>query len=263
MQPLSSDWLKLQRARNHFDAFNKAVAAFSDRHPYGFQIRFVEDGNEYKGFVSIRINETLPWDIPLMVGDVCQNARSALDHLMWRLCITKNPGFRTRVYFPIYDNPDTFDRDTKRYGAFVNDRAWAAIKKAQPYETGDVSLWVLHELNRVDKHTFIPIIYSWGRPTSISVTLVDLGMPSNMADKSLEVSVRRNTPIEEGAEFAVFDASHIAPNVKVEVKADLKIALIFGDVPPAACRLNVGDFLHQALLSVEDALKKVGSTIEG
>jgi len=96
-----------------------------------------------------------PLALSAITGDVVNNLRAALDHVVWGLAKPKLRGSHTA--FPIY--LDESDRSQKRFARAlegVPKRAVTAIRRMQPYEGSgeprDKPLAVLNALVNEDKH---------------------------------------------------------------------------------------------------------------
>jgi hypothetical protein len=111
-------------------------------------------------------------EVALRVGDVINNLRSALDHLVMQLSLL-HKGTITReqachIEFPISYSCRSFDKDWKRCCLYVSSAQRATFEKFQPYDsrtsTGSpdtyVGPWIhplrlLRELSNEDKHRVI------------------------------------------------------------------------------------------------------------
>ena len=102
MHPLDGAFLKLNRANHHLHTLQQAIEDWRNQPPYEVVGRIVSEGDLRKYLVTVQ--ELLPIrpEFSLMVGDVCNNARSVLDHVLWQLCLLIDPAFDKRVQFPIH-----------------------------------------------------------------------------------------------------------------------------------------------------------------
>lgn len=92
--------------------------------------------------------------IPLIVGDVLQCARTALDHLAYQLVVL-NGGVPTKATsYPILDFHKDYPSLCNRALTGMTDAAKSAIDDSKPYSDNDsdLMLWRLYRLNNVDKH---------------------------------------------------------------------------------------------------------------
>ena len=216
--PLLGYQCKLNRAEEHLTALQKEFRAFL--HPDCYKIvngfedkREVADG--WRGILRRRV--VFASDPPLlrwgaMIGDVIQNLRSGLDHLIYAISFSRDPAQfaddRT-TEFPIFDNLDTFNRPRRR-GWLPHHEirglppgAQAIVKGLQPCHRGqdmhDDPLWVIHEMSNIDKHRMIHVV-TW---TADTVALDITGMVPGVRIHSH--SVRAPGIIESGAPLVEID----------------------------------------------------------
>jgi hypothetical protein len=94
----------------------------------------------------------IPEDFPLIIGDVLQNLRTALDHLVWQL-ILSNGGTRiVASAFPISKNIGQHKADSPGKTKGMAPEAIQMIDALKPYGGGNEDLFGLHLLNNADKH---------------------------------------------------------------------------------------------------------------
>jgi len=156
MHPLDSVWLKIIRAKEHIDFFYGEIEMFwlTKPEPYAF-IPEDDTKNSEKVF-RFKVNREPPIGWSIIVGDIAFNLRSALDHLAWQLArlTTQKPYSRTE--FPIFDSTDDFKKSGIPKMRNIPPKAQQVIETLQPYHRGDWAdvdhLWLLHEINRIDKH---------------------------------------------------------------------------------------------------------------
>jgi len=153
---------KIDRARQHLDCLQDEIRRFLDSHPYRVVIERDREAGELHVVYYPDGTPDPAW--PLIVGDIMHNLRSALDHVVHDLS-----GGADMTEFPIYADVCDFYR-VERYRhtvpargfglhkirAVSDNRAWFFIEGMQPYNAGKnayrAALWVLHELNNIDKH---------------------------------------------------------------------------------------------------------------
>ncbi|HEY8224238.1 MAG TPA: hypothetical protein VIG25_03095 [Pyrinomonadaceae bacterium] len=114
--------------------------------------------------------------LPLVVGDCIHNLRSAMDHLVLQLAILNNTfaGAEKRTSFPVCLTPEAFKRSVKHdIAPFISPTALAVIEKYQPYRThtpAEMSpLWILSQLDIIDKHRVIVVVGFKFSPVAFSV----------------------------------------------------------------------------------------------
>lgn len=150
---------KIGRAREHFNFLKGDFQRFINSHPYATRQEFKPDTG--KTFLVYYPTAALPTSWSLVVGELLYNLRSALDHVVYDLgtgvSMSEFPIFNEkRLFFEPKRNGKT---PTNRSGLYkirgiTNKRARRLIEEMQPYHVrqGTALLWVLHELNNIDKH---------------------------------------------------------------------------------------------------------------
>lgn len=114
--------------------------------------------------ISVRALAPIPPSISLMTGDLVQNYRSALDHAAWFLVHQGTTGGRQkdsglkRVYFPIYDGREEFDKNLAiKLPGVTDTQVLDVIRAVQPFNAAEAdkplhSLRVIRDLSDHDKH---------------------------------------------------------------------------------------------------------------
>ncbi len=155
--------LKLDRAVEHIHALQERVDAWLDTDPAALVSHCDPDTREE--VIKFRVFEQPPPSLYPLVGDTVHNIRQALDHVAFRLA--------ERFAQPPGSNEDTaeFPVSSKRkpfFGSLASKVAdpnllpgpvFAVLDGAQPYNGGTSELLrLLHDLDRVDKHRFPPLV---------------------------------------------------------------------------------------------------------
>jgi len=98
---VTASWdLKLDRAEHHLKKVRKMIRTFSDGHPYD-AVRHdnVRINNQEVWRYVLRFTHQPDENLPIIVGDVIHNVRSALDHM----AVAMVPNDRRRkAGFPIF-----------------------------------------------------------------------------------------------------------------------------------------------------------------
>jgi len=132
-----------------------------------------------------------PMRVPLLVGEVLQNLRSALDHLIGELERGNGLNKDSQFEFPIFWDAARYKRESSKKVRGVPAAALAVIEKSQPYHRPapsykDHPLWILHDLNNADKHRVLI-----GTSNSITIDNLDIGpQPGEHRDVVLSISPR-------------------------------------------------------------------------
>lgn len=101
----------------------------------------------------------------IAIGEILHNLRAALDGIAWQVALktTDSPDERNTM-FPIYDKDNSANRRSiKRNLESVDSKYHSLFQDQQPYKLGGQSdsLWLLNELNAIDKHRVIHLTAGW------------------------------------------------------------------------------------------------------
>ncbi len=220
-----SAWLKWGRAVVHAQALKADVAAtMSD---VGSQPTFTVEA-EYQpkrhGFsiVVTDIDPTPPtWG--LLIGDIANNVRSALDQIAWAIVTrghtppdTLSKKARKKIYFPISNSRAGFNGSLSTMLPGARRADIARVRRYQPYKHAQgIRAWywtaLLAKINTADKHrTTQPI---WVLPISTAIEITDA--------RHCEVPSRENrgtrTALEVDTELVLVRARKTGPNPYIEV----------------------------------------------
>jgi hypothetical protein len=190
--------LKLDRARNHLEVLGNELAAFNASEPYRIVHEPNVDASEH--FFRAKVLKDPPSFLSVIIGDILQNMRSALEHLVWGLALKAKGSEPSRaISFPIYRTESAFFEVNKKTGNYstrsgahkiaevVDPRVRAAIQELQPYK-GKVPdedwLFILNELARVDRHQSLSVIqgvnpsvtYGWRKRGTRGPFVMDTGV---------------------------------------------------------------------------------------
>lgn len=155
---------KAERAGEHFYYLNAEIDAFWKSKPY--EIATKRDPETRRLTYYLAKAQPVPIRFGLLTGDAIQNLRSALDHLVWQMVLAAGnvPGRHTA--FPVYD--DTVPAKGPRGQiAGITAKAQQAVDALNPYKTGNPALWMLDQLNNIDKHR--TIFTPFGRYGSVDI----------------------------------------------------------------------------------------------
>lgn len=102
MVSLESVRLKVARANEHLDALKVEIARYYNTHPAEFvadpTVHADSNGDQYV-FGRFRADPP-PAHIAVVIGDVLQNSRSALDYLVWELVLANKEQPGKKEFFP-------------------------------------------------------------------------------------------------------------------------------------------------------------------
>lgn len=220
---MESAKLKLERAYELLQEFNREWTAFLAREPYGAVSEIdAETGQEV---LRLKVNERPPVRLSVLMGDFVQNLRSSLDHLVRALALSdsKTPRPDNYTEFPIFDTRNN-NAIRKRIRCLPT-TARDAIERMQPYHAGEQRhqhpLWVLYRLANIDKHKQLPLV--------IHELTFEAGTPDSPSLSGVKVS-------------GVFEEGHVFPwptffsrtesDVKEQAKLSFAIVLDDARMPP-------------------------------
>jgi hypothetical protein len=147
--------VKIKRARKHLAELEEASEKYRDSYTH---VGLSEETSRFsQAEPNLRKLPIIHFDMLAIAGDVLQNLRSALDHVMYHLALVANPratdAVLQKVCFPIGKNLEGYKslRNAK-IKRFIESRAVQFIDSLKPYRGGNYKLWKLHETNNIDKH---------------------------------------------------------------------------------------------------------------
>ncbi len=206
MRPLNGARKKVVRAEEHLRALNDVVESFIKRKSY----RPIEDRDPKTGTQRryAVLTEQPPPEIPLVIGDVVHNLRSALDHGIFEVASRHASRPLTHrqeegLSFPIFSNAAKFNRSSgvKRTMELLPTNVQEFIKGQQPYNTPPSSrrarvndlLCVLQTMWNADKHR------------SLLVTAAVVGMPFVERIYDIPEGVHRfGPPVQENGSVVLY-----------------------------------------------------------
>lgn len=165
---------KLDRALIHLKTLEDLVTGFRRRHTCDVETVGNLDDRDAR-MVDItyvfREHESYPSEWALILSDLLNNLRSALDHAVWELAIRNagpTPPNAASIAFPVCVDAAEFDRRAQRCLAALAPDDVAKVERLQPYldcppdlSPTDHPLLLLHDLNRLDKHRTLPLVRRW------------------------------------------------------------------------------------------------------
>lgn len=159
MASLETVRLKVERGNEHLKFLESELGRYYTTYPAEFvpegEVHRDESGGEYI-FGSVKVDAP-PASISIIMGDVVQNLRSALDYLVWELVLANHQTPGESNAFPICRSEKEFMGELGRNRlAGVNPDVIAEVARLQPYFNGaDVDksfLWTLHHFANINKH---------------------------------------------------------------------------------------------------------------
>ncbi len=219
--PFEASKLKLERAAEHLQEFNREAIAYLNSKPCAIVVEPFPGGlHEQMGTQSwnARIRKAIPTKFSTLIGDAVHNLRSALDLLICDLVRinNKNPD---NVYFPFCssaaDLPHAIrKRNVHRAGRDVVQ----AIESLKPYKGGNVVLRLIHDLDIADKHqALLPVLSGVSLPLG---KLFGTNLPDNVGNwQSL---------IDHDGQMIIGTEDYLKIPLGTELPARFFLALDFG-----------------------------------
>lgn len=196
----------------------------------------------------------------VLAGEVVHHLRSSLDHLIWQLVISNGQVPNERNEFPICNSVEKFAQARQR-GKIqgISATAEARIETFQPYHTAPIEnnwLWVVHELDRIDKHRLLVVV--------LGVVGLGSGLGIGSDTGPLEVIGMtppvRQSPTEEGVEvFRIFFGKY-QPDVRVEPEFSFDLVI---DRVGSVVRPHLISSLRAAHQSLSDAILSFSTEFPG
>jgi hypothetical protein len=162
--PLEGCWAKLAWARVNSESLEREVTAYFGDPADPNSPRAQLDLHATSGFFQSRTD--LPWQWPLMVGDIVHAFRTTLDYLTWELAKvnlrrigkTREPSRRTQ--FPILRNAADWPKESAARLVDLGEDDRTRIEEFQPYhaERLDPPLLTLNTLANRDKHQTLNLV---------------------------------------------------------------------------------------------------------
>jgi hypothetical protein len=148
--------LKVKRAKKHIADLESAIRSFLDEKPYTLATKPHPIAEIHHTTLYVSDVKPVPDDISLIIGDAVHNLRASLDYLMWQLVEAGGGVPNRNIYFPISDTPQQYQSaiGNGEIQKIVPD-ALDIIGSVQPYKTADQTLWLLHQLDIIDKHRLL------------------------------------------------------------------------------------------------------------
>jgi hypothetical protein len=224
--------VKVERASKHIAEINTEIGILTTSHPY----EVAPKGDPHIGQPRFYLTKAAP--IPLhfgaIVGDVVQNLRSALDHLVYQLFLVNGGTNATaaHLYFPTDSSATLYKASAPRKIQGLRQDAIDAINSIEPYDGGKgAELSVLNRLNRTDKHRLLITVTSVSYPDVPLKSLIEHIAPEIIANFPVpdDVILRAASPDIYG--LKVGDEVPLDPRWKLKMgqKVQFRFGLAFNE----------------------------------
>jgi hypothetical protein len=159
---------RLDWARKYAKELEEAANAFfSDGHD-GTAIDYKHDDDAGRIHVTVHLPHGFPEDLGRVIGGAFHQLRAALDNLAYQLVLTNGNRPTRRTAFPVLSAcaKGEFPARTKQRLDGMSDGAQTIIERLQPYNEWperpkDTVLWLIDELNNIDKHRIAHLACLW------------------------------------------------------------------------------------------------------
>src|SRR3990167_5236797 len=249
MSQKPSHRLKFERAQHHLHQLKSEVAKW--RETCGYATRWEPDANDPKYSVVVASFESFPSEeLFAIVGDVIQDLRASLDHLVYALSWAySGPLSETQAracQFTILGERDeitgtkSFDNTGGKGLKCVSPEARAIIEELQPYnfvrefpELGtnirDSLLWQLNELGKWERHRIVHVSAAFTGGFEIAAK------PGCTYPKSTDVAARvelfRGFVMKRGTEIARLPVLATDGEMNMNVETTLDVAFFDAEPP--------------------------------
>lgn len=220
-----SQHLKLKRASEHVEALKDSIDCWLGTDAYTISREIDPETRDTVRWAKIK--SPPPPELALLTGDAVHNLRSALDHTVYYLA-ERNLGTLTNeieeaLMFPIVGNQNRKGEPADGSAIFkdflrrnpgpltgVPASARSFIEREQPYQWADTPdtpnafkyhwLWVLHDLDRIDKHR------------RLAVTTAYLSTPYITTPEGVDPKItwsRADGPVNDGDKLVTYSGADV------------------------------------------------------
>lgn len=260
---LTGVYAKIDRAKHHLSQLHATLEAWGSAEENDHAPTF--DYYPERDRLEFVLHKVRPDDInwSLIVGDVVHNLRCALDHLVFQLALLNgNPVEEChKAAFPICIDEASYKQSSRRIKGLVSPNVLAEIEALQPYKAAAMvgkdprksNLWIISQLDIIDKHRTLVIAAKYFRASSISYTVND-------GEPTIIEAVDTWKPLVDGAKIATIDFSGagIQHEDKVRVKAQTEVQIFFNETGCGCDGLTVEDALRPCMRFIWEVVELFG-----
>lgn len=229
--------LKVCRAHLHFCELDAEIRSWFNS--YAYEVPPEDDEDDWIAF-RLQIKSNLPPTLPVLVGDVVHNLRSALDHLIWQSCVINDAPPGGHLKFPVCLTEgawlrDVEERDIAERGKGpidgLGDHAAFLVKSAQPYvgrnetQARKTALAWLNWLSNRDKHRYVHAATAVASHKRFGV---EFNPPDAVTGVEFEPLVEVGTPIQSDSKIARVRATRLT-EVEPNVKLNMSLGVVFSE----------------------------------
>jgi hypothetical protein len=166
--------IRLRRVESQIRRIEASYSRFEPRlERYRLRIEPNEDRTEH--IERIYMDWRIPWWWSVAVGEVMHNLRATLDNLVCQLVIANDHQAGQQHEFPVATDESWYERRAPGKLRHIPATARAIIDEAQPYrrppeELRFHPLWIVHNLNRIDKHRLLHVVAAYAPGAKFQAT---------------------------------------------------------------------------------------------
>ena len=206
---------KVARARWHLGVVADSLASFLRRGPYEWSVEPDPAPSEYALVAKRR--EGLPDDLPLVVGELLHNARSALDVVVGEVSTLKQDqkADRAKLQFPIVSKEDDWDEKAKKQLRDVPRPVVDLIREMQPFGVRRAEFsWLpdLRDASNADKHRLLHGVVAVGALSKVVIRRL-------VGSQHFGVGVGAEVGLEPGAKLSAPDFA-LAVDSRIELHGE-------------------------------------------
>jgi hypothetical protein len=239
-----SAWIKWSQAVLHSQTLEREIAARADDPVRAFRTEYQSQRHGFA--VIVDEIDAVPVRWQLLLGEVANNYRTALDHLAWALVRRGRtpPDMLTArqqrgVYFPIFEDRGQFNQALARYLPGVRRADATKVRWCQPFRRAARNrsrdpLVLLSRITSGDKHRTIQPL--WEYPSRVDLEVTDIH------DSELRETQhwrRHATALEIGTEIAFMRCRKLGPDPQLE------LTITVASTPTIGNRISLRNW-HQA-----------------
>ena len=248
---------KLDRAEQHLDELRAQLKIGWEKHLYG--ISTYDDLGSHETIVTLLKPKSIFSSYSVIAGEIVHQTRSALEHVIWQMLPNPNkssgfPVFTLEHKDPANPKKGYYEGQGLKMIEDINPAAQTLIRSVQPFATGtDHRLNLLHEMWNWDKHRLLNMMVIY--PQAISPFY------RYLSDNHISILPTIAVPeIDDGAEIARVPHPHDFVPGKVQMEAEVGIAIRFADAGPAVGE-SPEEFLANLLKLTRDIVGRLIKTI--
>lgn len=234
---------KIDWAEEHLHRLNDAISSYSQSPPYvpviGAQFENERPDGTTDSYIAVTASRVkpLPESLPLIVGDFLHNLRASVDYLAWQLVLLSGGIPDQKTDFGIWGEGVRRDKlgDPILIRPKPSNDILTLVDGLQPYKSGNAyathPLYIIHDLNRIDKHRHLNIATRAFRETRTELHFPDGSVRTysyRPFERESESAPWRDMALKDGAIVGSFPASAY-PGPDVQVKCNVPIVVTLGE----------------------------------